>query len=121
MNESGAPIKALADFYKVDPSHVIVIHDELDIPFNTIRIKLGGGDNGHNGLKDITTHFSGPDYFRVRMGIGRPAGRQDPADFVLKPFSSTEKQELEDFIARGALAVERLIEKGLEAAQQEFN
>ncbi len=121
MNESGAPIKALADFYKVDPSHVIVIHDELDIPFNTIRIKQGGGDNGHNGLKDITTHFSGPGYFRVRMGIGRPAGPQDPADFVLKPFASTEKKELDDFIARGAQAVERLIEKGLEAAQQEFN
>ena len=121
MNESGAPIKALADFYKVDPSHVIVIHDELDIPFNTIRIKQGGGDNGHNGLKDITTHFSGPGYFRVRMGIGRPAGPQDPADFVLKPFASTEKKELDDFIARGAQSVERLIEKGLEAAQQEFN
>ena len=121
MNESGAPIKALADFYKVDPSHVIVIHDELDIPFNTIRIKQGGGDNGHNGLKDITTHFSGPGYFRVRMGIGRPAGPQDPADFVLKPFASTEKQGLDDFIARGVQAVERLIEKGLEAAQQEFN
>ena len=121
MNESGAPIKALADFYKVDPSHVIVVHDELDIPFNTIRIKQGGGDNGHNGLKDITTHFSGPGYFRVRMGIGRPAGPQDPADFVLKPFASTEKKELDDFIARGAQSVERLIEKGLEAAQQEFN
>jgi len=121
MNESGAPFKALADFYKVDSSHVIVIHDELDIPFNTIRIKQGGGDNGHNGLKDITTHFSGPGYFRVRMGIGRPTGPQDPADYVLKPFSSTEKKELEDFIARGAQAVERLIEKGLEAAQQEFN
>ncbi len=121
MNESGAPIKALADFYKVDSSQVIVIHDELDIPFNTIRIKQGGGDNGHNGLKDITTHFSGPGYFRVRMGIGRPAGPQDPADFVLKPFSTTEKKELDDFIARGAQAVERLIEKGLEAAQQEFN
>ena len=121
MNESGAPIKALADFYKVPATNLIVIHDELDIPFNMIRIKQGGGDNGHNGLKDITTHFSGPDYFRVRMGIGRPAGPQDPADFVLKPFSSTEKKELEDFIVRGAAAIERLIEKGLEAAQREFN
>lgn len=121
MNESGAPIKALADFYKVSMAKLIVIHDELDIPFNTIRIKQGGGDNGHNGLKDITTHFSGSGYYRVRMGIGRPAGPQDPADFVLKPFSSTEKSELDDFIARGAAAVERLIEKGLETAQQEFN
>ena len=121
MNESGGPAKALADFYKVSAANLIVIHDELDIPFNTIRIKKGGGDNGHNGLKDITKHFGGPDYFRVRMGIGRPAGPQDPADFVLKPFASTEKKELDDFIARGALAVERLIEKGLELAQQEFN
>ena len=121
MNESGAPCKALADFYKITPSNLIVIHDELDIPFNTIRIKQGGGDNGHNGLKDLTKHFAGPNYFRIRMGIGRPAGPQDPADFVLKPFASAEKKELEDFIARGAAAVERLIEKGLEAAQQEFN
>ena len=121
MNESGAPCKALADFYKVVPSNLIVIHDELDIPFNTIRIKQGGGDNGHNGLKDLTMHFGGPGYYRVRMGIGRPAGPQAPADFVLKPFASTEKKELENFIARGAAAVERLIEKGLEAAQQEFN
>ena len=121
MNESGGPIKALADFYKVSAANLIVLHDELDIPFNTIRIKQGGGDNGHNGLKDITAHSGAPDYFRVRMGIGRPAGPQDPADFVLKPFSSTERKELDDFIARGANAVERLIEKGLEAAQQEFN
>ena len=121
MNESGAPCKALADFYKVSGKSLIVIHDELDISFNTIRVKLGGGDNGHNGLKDITTHFSGPNYFRVRMGIGRPVGPQDPADYVLKPFSSLEKKELEDFIARGAAAVERLIAKGLEIAQQDFN
>lgn len=121
MNESGGPAKALADFYKVSVDNLIVINDELDLPFNTIRIKQGGGDNGHNGLKDLTTHFSGPGYFRVRMGIGRPSGPQDPADFVLKPFSSTEKKELGDFIARGAQAVERLIERGLEAAQQEFN
>jgi PTH1 family peptidyl-tRNA hydrolase len=121
MNESGGPAKALADFYKVSVDNLIVIHDELDLPFNTIRIKQGGGDNGHNGLKDLTTHFSGPGYFRIRMGIGRPSGPQDPADFVLKPFSSTEKKELGDFIARGAQAVERLIERGLEAAQQEFN
>ena len=121
MNESGAPAKALVDFYKVSANNLIVIHDELDIPFNTIRVKQGGGDNGHNGLKDLTIHFSGLGYFRVRMGIGRPAGPQDPADFVLKPFSSTEKKELDDFIARGAAAVERLIEKGLETAQQEFN
>ena len=121
MNESGAPCKALADFYKVSVNNLIVIHDELDIPFNTIRIKQGGGDNGHNGLKDLTMHFAGPNYFRIRMGIGRPVGPQDPADYVLKPFASTEKKELDDFIARGAQAVERLIESGLTQAQQEFN
>ena len=121
MNESGAPLKALADFYKVSVENIIVVHDEIDIPFNTIRMKLGGGDNGHNGLKDITKHFAGPNYYRVRIGVGRPPAPQDPADFVLKPFSTSEKKALDDFIARGALAVERLIEKGLEAAQQEFN
>ena len=121
MNESGAPLKALADFYKVSVDHLIVIQDEIDLPFNSIRIKQGGGDNGHNGLKDITKHFAGPDYFRVRLGVGRPSGSQAPADWVLKPFSSAEQKELGDFVARGAEAVERLIEKGLEAAQQSFN
>ncbi len=121
MNESGAPTKALADFYKIAPANLIVIHDELDIDFNTIRIKLGGGDNGHNGLKSLTTNFASPDYYRLRMGIGRPQAPIDPADYVLKPFSQPEKKELADFIARGALAIERLIEKGLDYAQQEFN
>ena len=121
MNESGGPAKALADFYKVSPANLIVIHDELDIDFNTIRIKQGGGDNGLNGLKSLTTHFATADYFRLRMGIGRPPAPIDPSDFVLKPFSQPEKRELPDFIARGALAIERLIEKGLDYAQQEFN
>ena len=121
MNESGGPLKALADFYKVKGENIIVVHDELDITFNTIRLKIAGGDNGHNGLKDITKHFSGPDYYRLRMGVGRPQGPQDPADYVLKPFSQPEKKELPDFITRGALAAERLIEKGLDFAQQEFN
>ena len=121
MNESGAPTKALADFYKIEPANLIVIHDELDIDFNTIRIKQGGGDNGHNGLKSLTTHFTTADYFRVRMGIGRPPAPIDPAEFVLKPFSQPERKELEGFISRGSLAIERLIEKGLDYAQQEFN
>jgi len=120
MNESGSPLKALADFYKVDADHIIVVHDEIDLPFDTIRIKKGGGDNGHNGLKDITRHF-GADYYRVRLGVGRPAGPQPAADYVLKPFSGAEKKELDDFIARGAQATEHLIERGLESAQQEFN
>ena len=121
MNESGAPTRALADFYRIPSDHVIAIHDELDIGFDTIRLKLGGGDNGHNGLKSLTSHFGSPDYYRLRMGIGRPPLGQDPADYVLKPFSSNEKKVVSDFIARGALAVEVLIEKGLDVTQQEFN
>lgn len=121
MNESGGPIKALAAFYKIEPSHMIVIHDELDIPFVAIRVKHAGGDNGHNGLKSLTSSFGSSNYFRVRMGIGRPIGRQDPADFVLKPFSSAEKKELPEFLIRGADSVESLITQGLETTQQNFN
>jgi PTH1 family peptidyl-tRNA hydrolase len=121
MNESGGPIKALAAFYKVDPSHIIVLHDELDIPFAAIRSKLGGGDNGHNGLKSLTSALSTADYFRIRLGIGRPLGQQDPADFVLKQFSSAEKKGLEGFLTRASEAVESLIVKGLEVTQQNFN
>ena len=121
MNESGGPLKSLADFYKIPIDRVIVVQDEIDLPFGTIRIKQGGGDNGHNGLKDITSHFGGPGYFRIRLGVGRPSGTQAPADWVLKPFSGSEQKELPDFIARSAEAVERLIEKGLTLVQQEFN
>jgi PTH1 family peptidyl-tRNA hydrolase len=121
MNESGGPIKALAAFYKVEPANIIVIHDELDIPFDAIRVKLAGGDNGHNGLKSLTASFGTADYYRVRMGIGRPVGRQDPADFVLKQFAAAEKKVLADFLVRGTEAVESLISKGLETTQQNFN
>jgi PTH1 family peptidyl-tRNA hydrolase len=120
MNESGGPTKSLADYFKVKPDHVIAIHDELDIPFESIRLKFGGGDNGHNGLKSITSAF-GSDYFRIRMGIGRPVGAQDPADFVLKPFNSQERNSLEDFITKGASAVESLVSDGLDIAQTRFN
>lgn len=120
MNDSGAPLKALADFYKVPADHIIVVHDEIDIPFNTIRIKIGGSDNGHNGLKSITKHFTTGDYFRIRAGVDRPQVG-DPADYVLKPFSSAEKKDLPDFVARNAQAIESLIAKGLEATQQDFN
>ena len=120
MNETGSPLRAIADFYKVPAERLIVIHDELDLPFKELRLKLGGGDNGHNGLKSISSTFTA-EYFRVRMGVGRPSGPMDPADYVLQKFSASEKADLEDFIARGALATERLIEKGLELAQNEFN
>lgn len=121
MNESGGPIKALAAFYKIEPANIVVIHDELDIPFNSIRVKLAGGDNGHNGLKSLSSSFSTANYYRVRMGIGRPIGRQDPADFVLKQFAVAEKKELQNFLIHGAEAVESLITSGLETTQQNFN
>jgi PTH1 family peptidyl-tRNA hydrolase len=121
MNESGGPIKALANFYSVEPENIIALHDELDIGFAAIRTKLGGGDNGHNGLKSMTSAFDTPDYYRVRLGIGRPMGQQDPADFVLKQFSKEEKKDLDEFIERGADVVEFLIEQGLELTQGKFN
>jgi PTH1 family peptidyl-tRNA hydrolase len=121
MNETGGPIKALANFYSVEPENIIALHDELDIGFAAIRTKLGGGDNGHNGLKSMTSAFDTPDYYRVRLGIGRPMGQQDPADFVLKQFSKEEKKELDVFIERGADVVEFLIEHGLELTQGKFN
>jgi len=121
MNETGGPLKALANFYSVEPENIIVLHDELDIGFAAIRTKLGGGDNGHNGLKSMTSAFNTPDYYRVRLGIGRPMGHQDPADFVLKQFSKEEKKDLEEFIERGADVVEFLIEKGLDLTQGKFN
>ncbi len=121
MNETGGPIKALAQFYSVDVSQIIVLHDELDIDFAAIRTKQGGGDNGHNGLKSMTSSFGTADYFRVRLGIGRPMGQQDPGDFVLKQFSKEEKKSLDEFIDRGADCVEFLIERGLDLTQSKFN
>lgn len=120
MNLSGGPVTALRDFYKVPTERVIAVHDELDIPYAALRLKLGGGDNGHNGLKSITKSL-GPDYLRVRAGIGRPPGRMDVAAFVLKDFSATERKELEWFVDRAADAVEALISDGLERAQSTYN
>jgi len=121
MNETGGPIKALANFYSVEAENIIALHDELDIAFATIRSKIGGGDNGHNGLKSMTSAFGTPDYYRVRLGIGRPMGQQDPADFVLKAFSKIEQKDLAEFIVRGADVVESLITQGLERTQTSFN
>jgi PTH1 family peptidyl-tRNA hydrolase len=120
MNLSGGPVNALRDFYKVPQAHVVAVHDELDIDYGTLRVKLGGGDNGHNGLKSITKAM-GPDYHRVRFGIGRPPGRMPVADFVLKDFSSVERKELEFFVDRAADAVEALVLEGLERAQSAYN
>jgi peptidyl-tRNA hydrolase, PTH1 family len=121
MNESGGPVKALATFYKVAPDRIIAIHDELDIDFGTLRIKLGGGDNGHNGLKSMRSSLGTGDFYRVRAGIGRPPGRQSPADFVLSSYSSTERKELPFQVDSAADAVESLITDGLELTQQRFN
>ncbi len=121
MNESGGPVKALCDFYKVPAERVIVIHDELDIPYGALRLKLGGGDNGHNGLRSITKALGGPDYLRVRFGVGRPPGRMDAATFVLRDFAGTERKELELNIGRAADAVEALLTDGLDRAQNTFH
>jgi PTH1 family peptidyl-tRNA hydrolase len=121
MNESGGPVKALASFYKVAPEHIVAIHDELDIPFGTLRTKFGGGDNGHNGLKSMRSSLGTGDFYRVRAGVGRPPGRQDPADFVLSSYSAAERKELPFQVDRAADAVESLLTHGLEATQQQFN
>ncbi|MDN3293094.1 aminoacyl-tRNA hydrolase [Streptomyces ficellus] len=120
MNLSGGPVTALRDFYKVPTAHIVAVHDELDIDYGTLRVKLGGGDNGHNGLKSMTKAM-GPDYHRVRFGIGRPPGRMQVADFVLKDFSSAERKELDYFVDRAADAVECLVTEGLERAQSAYN
>ena len=121
MNESGGPVASLRDFFKVPAERIVVVHDELDIPFDALRLKLGGGDNGHNGLRSITKSLGTKDYLRARVGIGRPPGRQDPADFVLKDFSGTEKKELPLLVDRAADAVEALVSGTLEAAQNRYH
>ena len=117
MNLSGGPVAALSAFYKISPERLVVIHDELDIPFGAVRLKLGGGDNGHNGLRSITQALGTRDYYRVRFGIGRPPGRMDPAVYVLRDFTAAERKDLPLFVDRCADATETLITKGLAAAQ----
>jgi len=121
MNVSGGPVAALAKFYGVPAERVVIVHDELDIPFDTVRLKVGGGHGGHNGVRDVAKALGTPDFARVRVGIGRPAGRQDPADWVLDPFSSAERRDLPVLIGDAADAVEQLIDEGLLAAQQRWH
>ena len=121
MNLSGGPVASLRDFFKVPTDRIVVVHDELDIPYGAIRLKLGGGDNGHNGLRSITSAIGSKDYLRVRVGVGRPPGRQDAADFVLKDFSGAEKKDLGFHVDRAADAVEALLTGPLEAAQNTFH
>ena len=117
MNESGGPVRGLLDYHSIPPTDLVVLHDELDIPFAGVRLKRGGGEGGHNGLRSISRATGTRDYLRVRVGIGRPPGRQDPADFVLKDFSATERKELDLLVAEAADATEELLALGLEAAQ----
>ena len=118
MNESGGPVKALLGYYGTDLGRLVVVHDDLDIEAGTIRLKLGGGEGGHNGLRSISASLGTRDYLRVRVGIGRPPGRMDPADFVLRDFSPRERDELPWTVGEAADAVELLVQRGLLAAQQ---
>jgi PTH1 family peptidyl-tRNA hydrolase len=121
MNTSGGPVASLRRFFGVPVGRAIVVHDELDIPYGALRLKLGGGDNGHNGLRSVTASLGTRDYLRVRFGIGRPPGRMDPADFVLRDFSAVERKNLPAYVDRAADAVEALIADGLAPAQNAFH
>jgi PTH1 family peptidyl-tRNA hydrolase len=121
MNLSGGPVTALSNFYKVPSAQIIAVHDELDIPYGQLRLKVSGGEGGHNGLRSMSASMSTKDYVRLRFGIGRPPGRQDPADFVLSDFNATERKELEFLVDRAADAVEAVVVKGLAPAQQIYH
>ncbi len=121
MNVSGGPVAALLRFYKIDPARLIVVHDELDIPFDAIRLKTGGGHGGHNGIRDIAAAIATPEFTRVRIGIGRPPGRQPAADFVLHDFSATERTLLPNILVDAADAVELIATDGLTTAQLRFH
>lgn len=121
MNESGGAVVSVARFYKIPIERIVIVHDDLDLPFGTLRLKAGGGDGGHNGLRSATAALGSKDYLRLRFGIGRPPGRQDPADFVLRDFSATERKELGYHVERAADAAQTLLGDGLEAAQNAYN
>ncbi|WP_455833801.1 aminoacyl-tRNA hydrolase [Pseudarthrobacter siccitolerans] len=121
MNVSGGPVAALANFYGIGSDRVVAVHDEIDIPFNTVKLKLGGGEGGHNGLRDISKALGTKDYLRVRVGVGRPPGRMDTADFVLRDFGTAELKELPFLLDEAADAVELLVRDGLLQAQQKFH
>lgn len=121
MNESGGPVAALTRHFHVPPERTLIVHDELDIPFAALRIKAGGGDGGHNGLRSIRSALGTGDTVRVRIGIGRPPGRQDPAAFVLKPFSAQERADLPDVLERAGDAIETVIRDGVASAQNAYN
>ena len=121
MNESGGAVAGVRSFFKVGLDRLVAVHDELDIPFGAIRLKCGGGEGGHNGLRSLSRSLGSRDYLRVRIGVGRPPGRQDPADYVLEDFNRRERTELPVIVDRAADAVEALLALGLEAAQNRFH
>ncbi len=121
MNESGGPVQAAARWYSVEPADVIVVHDEIDLPVGRLRVKLGGGHGGHNGLKDVDRALGTRDYGRVRIGVGRPPGRQPARDHVLRRFSSSDREVVDIVLEHAADAVEGLATEGLDAAQNRWN
>jgi PTH1 family peptidyl-tRNA hydrolase len=121
MNLSGAPVAALAQFFKVPVENVVAVHDELDVPYGQVRVKRGGGEGGHNGLRSMSKSLGTKEYARVRFGIGRPPGRQDPADFVLSDFSGVERKELDFLVDRAADVVEAVVLEGVEWAQNKYH
>ena len=121
MNETGAAVSRLLSYYKLQPDQMIVVHDELDIDPGQLRVKFGGGDNGHNGLRSIRQSLGTGDFFRVRIGVGRPSGRQDPADFLLSNFPASAREDVAVEISRAADAVESLVLVGLDRTQSTFN
>ncbi len=121
MNLSGGPVASLRDFFKVPTERIVVVHDELDIPYGVVDLKLGGGDNGHNGLKSLRSSLGTGDFHRVRIGVGRPPGRQEVADFVLSDYSAKERKDVPLQVVLAADAVETLLTEGIERTQQKFN
>lgn len=121
MNESGGPIVSMARFFKVPVERIAIVHDDLDLPYGTLRLKRGGGDGGHNGLRSASSALGSKEYARVRFGIGRPPGQMDPADYVLREFTTAERKDLPYLVDRAADAVEALLADGLETAQNEYN
>lgn len=121
MNESGGPVAEVAAYADVPPERVVVVHDELDLPFGVVRVKQGGGAAGHNGVRSVARALQGPGFLRVRVGIGRPPGRQEPADFVLSAYSTAERRELGFQIDLAADVVESLVGRGLVVTQDRFH
>jgi PTH1 family peptidyl-tRNA hydrolase len=121
MNDAGGPVQAAAAFYKVPRERLVVVHDDLDLPLAALRVKRGGGAGGHNGLKDLISRLGGPDFLRVRIGIGRPPGRQDPADYVLKRFGAKDREQVDVTLELAADAALSLVEHGLEPTQNRFH